>query len=132
MLQGLQQGATLVVDEIDTSLHPELVARLVLMFQDDRMNPREAQLLFTTHDATLLGTAFGEEVLARDQVWFVEKDDSGASRIYPLSDFHPRKEGNRERRYLAGSYGAVPMLSDRKFAAAVHPQTAEGIDGRAS
>ena len=99
-----------MVDEIDASLHPNLTALLIHQFQSPETNPRGAQLLFTTHDATLLGTSFGEEVLARDQVWFVEKKEDGGSRLYPLTDFHPRTGENRERRYLGGSYGAIPVL----------------------
>ncbi|MEJ2578721.1 MAG: hypothetical protein P8Z68_06430 [Kineosporiaceae bacterium] len=68
-------------------------------------------MVFTTHDASLLGTTFGEEILARDQVWFVEKNADGSSHLYPLTDFHPRKGENRERRYLGGSYGAVPIVN---------------------
>ena len=110
-LDALRTGATLVVDEIDTSLHPRLASRLVRLFRSEA-NPLGAQLLFTTHDATLLGTAFGDDVLDRDQVWFVEKDTDGASRLYPLTDFYPRKGENTERRYLVGSYGGVPVDSD--------------------
>jgi predicted ATPase len=110
VLRSLRQASTLVIDEIDTSLHPHLTAHLVSLFQAEQTNPHGAQLIFTTHDASLLGTTFGEEVLARDQVWFVEKDTSGNSSLYPLTDFHPRKDENRERRYLGGSYGAVPVL----------------------
>lgn len=109
-LTALGQGAVLVVDEIDTSLHPRLTARLIELFRDQRTNTRGGQLLFTTHDATLLGTSFGTEILGRDEVWFVEKDGTGATKLYPLSDFHPRKEENTERRYLGGSYGAVPAV----------------------
>lgn len=120
VLASLDTGATMVVDEIDASLHSQLTAQLIRLFQSKDINPHGAQLVFTTHDASLLGTSFGEELLRRDQIWFVEKDSDGASRLYPLSDFHPRKEGeNRERRYLAGSYGAVPVLSEADFAAAV-------------
>jgi hypothetical protein len=112
-LTALDAGGLLVVDEIDSSLHPNLTALLVQKFRSPQANPRGAQLLFTTHDATLLGTSLGEEILGRDQVWFVEKDADGASQLYPLSDFKPRSEGeNRERRYLGGSYGAVPVLGD--------------------
>ena len=57
-----------------------------------------------------MGTTLGEDVLARDQIWFVEKDPDGASKVFPLTDFHPRKGENPERRYLGGSYGAVPVL----------------------
>jgi hypothetical protein len=66
----------------------------------------------------------GDEVLKRDQVWFVEKDSEGASKLYPLTDFHPRKGENTERRYLGGSYGAVPVLSERDFAEAVRARNA--------
>jgi hypothetical protein len=111
-LTALDAGSPFVIDEIDSSLHPELTARLIRLFQSIELNPRGAQLIFTTHDATLLGTSFGEELLGRDQVWFVEKDADGASRLYPLTDFHPRQNENWERRYLSGSYGAVPITSD--------------------
>lgn len=110
VLRSLRQASTLVIDEIDTSLHPHLTAHLVRMFQSEKTNPGGAQLIFTTHDASLLGTTFGEEVLARDQIWFVEKTVGGSSTLYPLTDFHPRKDENRERRYLGGSYGAVPIV----------------------
>ncbi len=118
-LDALEVGGTMVIDEIDASLHPLLTARLIGLFRESDTNPRGAQLIFTTHDASLLGTALGEEVLARDQIWFVEKDRNGASRLYPLSDFKPREGENRERRYLGGSYGAVPVVSSTGFADAV-------------
>lgn len=111
-LEALEMGTVLVVDEIDSSLHPLLVAQLVGMFRSEQTNPDGAQLLFTAHDTSLMGTALGEDVLARDQIWFVEKDPDGASKIFPLTDFHPRKGENPERRYLGGSYGAVPVLGD--------------------
>lgn len=111
-LDVLRDGGVLVVDEVDASLHPHLTARLINLFRDDETNPAGSQLIFTTHDATLLD----DEVLARDEIWFVEKDaDSGATRLYSLSDFHPRKSENREGRYLAGSYGAVPVLTEYRF-----------------
>ncbi len=116
VLDALEAGGTMVIDEIDASLHPLLTARLIGLFREPETNPRGAQLIFTTHDASLLGTALGEEVLARDQIWFVEKDRNGASRLYPLSDFKPREGENRERRYLGGSYGAVPVVSPTGFA----------------
>lgn len=109
VLDTLAGGATLVIDEMDTSLHPRLVARLIELFRVPTTNPHTAQLIFTTHDATLLGTSFGREVLRRDEIWFTEKQD-GATHLYPLTDFHPRKEDNRERRYLGGSYGGVPAV----------------------
>jgi len=109
-LSALAEGVVLTVDEIATSLHPRLTARLIELFRDPLTNPRGAQLIFTTHDATLLGTSLAiEELLRRDEIWFVEKQD-GASRFFPLYDFRPRTGENRERRYLAGSYGGVPIV----------------------
>ncbi|MGW2468433.1 AAA family ATPase [Streptomyces bauhiniae] len=115
-LAAILNGSRLWIDEVDVSLHPLLTAKLVKLFQSTELNPLGAQLVFTTHDASLLGTMLGEEVLRRDQIWFVEKDAAtGASELYPLSDFKPRKGENFERRYLAGSYGAVPLLPDGAF-----------------
>lgn len=109
VLAVLDTGGVLIVDEIDTSLHPRLLVRLIELFRHPDTNPHHAQLVFATHDATLLGTSFGHEILRRDEIWFTDKEQ-GATTLYPLTDFHPRKEDNRERRYLGGSYGAVPAV----------------------
>lgn len=114
----LLRGGTLVIDEVDSSLHPRLTAALIALFQDKATNPHGGQLLFTSHDATLLGRREGEDILRRDQVWFAEKDRYGETSLVPLSDFKPRQDENRERRYLGGSYGGVPLIDD-SFAAAV-------------
>lgn len=119
VIDVLRDGDVFAVDEIDASLHPLLTARLVGLFRSPESNPNGAQLIFTTHDASLLGTMLGEEVLARDQVWFVEKDEAGASTLYPLTDFKPRIGENTERRYLGGSYGAVPVLDQHDFVKAM-------------
>ncbi|MFI7430526.1 ATP/GTP-binding protein [Micromonospora sp. NPDC049836] len=112
----LQSGGTMLIDEIDSSLHPILTAKLISMFRSSTANPLRSQLLFTSHDAALLGTVDAEEVLHRDEIWFTAKDDQGCSSLYPLTDFKPRKEGeNRQRRYLNGNYGAVPDLSTPLF-----------------
>ncbi|MGW2028984.1 AAA family ATPase [Streptomyces sp. NPDC001811] len=113
-----RDGGTLVVDELDSSLHPRLSAFLVGLFQDPERNPHGAQLLFTSHDASLLGRKAGEDILKRDQIWFASKNEFGETSLYPLSDFRPRSEENRERRYLSGSYGAVPVIDD-SFALAI-------------
>ena len=110
ILEALSAGHTLFVDEIDTSLHPRLVARVIELFRSPETNVGGGQLLFTTHDATLLGTSLGVETLKRDEIWFVEKAEDGATSLFPLSDFKPRKGENTERRYLGGSYGAVPAV----------------------
>ncbi|MFF7993171.1 ATP/GTP-binding protein [Kitasatospora xanthocidica] len=117
-MNALRRGGTFVVDEIDSSLHPILTARLIGLFQNARTNPNGAQLIFTSHDASLLGRTDGEDVLRRDQVWFVEKNEYGETELSSLADFKPRQEENRERRYLSGSYGGVPYI-DENFANAV-------------
>lgn len=119
VLETLGRGGLLVLDEIDASLHPRLTAHLIRLFQQPESNPSGAQLVLTTHDASLLGRSGGEDILKRDQIWFVEKDKYGETALFPLSDFRPRQEESRERRYLGGSYGAVPVLSDERFATAV-------------
>jgi len=101
-----------VIDELERSLHPLLASRLVQLFNDPTTNPKHAQLLFSTHDTNLLGTTLGEPVLRRDQVWLTEKDPQGATVLYPLTDYKPRKAENLERGYLQGRYGAIPFLGD--------------------
>jgi AAA15 family ATPase/GTPase len=116
----LNDGGLFLVDEIDASLHPLLTASLVSLFQSPRASRRGAQLVFTTHDATLLGSIDGDDVLRRDQVWFTSKHEDGSSELFPLAEFKPRRQGeNRQKRYLNGSYGAVPELSMRLFEQAV-------------
>lgn len=119
-LTVLDQGHILTVDEIDTSLHPVLTAELVELFQNPQTNPHGAQLIFTSHDPSLLGTSLRPGgLLERDQIWFVEKDADGASTLYPLTDFRARKEHNLERRYLGGAYGAVPRVDSVRITNAI-------------
>ncbi len=110
LIPVLRSGGVLCLDEIEASLHPMLAYALVHQFCDRAQNPMGAQLIFTTHDTNLLGTTLGFSPLRRDQVWLTEKDDEGATHLYPLTDFHPRKQENLERGYLQGRYGAVPFL----------------------
>jgi len=106
VVETLAQGGTLVIDELDRSLHPHLAMHLVRMFNDPASNPEGAQLVFNTHDTNLLDA----DILRRDQVWFTEKGDDGATRLFPLTDFRARKTENLERGYLQGRYGAVPAI----------------------
>jgi len=112
LVPTLRTGGVLCVDEIESSLHPMLAGALLRLFCDRAHNPKGAQLIFTTHDTNLLGNVLGPSPLRRDQIWFTEKDQSGASHLYPLTDFNPRKEENLERGYLQGRYGAVPFLGE--------------------
>ncbi|MBK9220357.1 MAG: ATP-binding protein [Uliginosibacterium sp.] len=107
ILDILSKGLTLVVDELDTSLHTLLVQELVHLFHRPEANTGGAQLIFTTHDTTLL-SAYG--LLRRDQIWFLEKKKDQSSTLFALVDFSPRKGEAIERGYLQGRYGAVPFL----------------------
>ncbi len=107
-LDVIENERVLVVDELDTSLHPLLVHYLVRRLHHEG---RKAQLIFTTHDTTLLS----QKLLRRDQVWFMEKDAKSATRLYPLSDFSPRDNEAVERGYLNGRYGGIPFLKELDF-----------------
>jgi hypothetical protein len=108
VLDILKTGRILIVDELDSSLHPLLVRRLVGLFHNPRINTANAQLIFTTHDTTLLDP----DLLRRDQIWFVEKNREQATTLYPFTDFSPRKKEAWERGYLMGRYGALPFFRD--------------------
>ena len=106
-LQALENGALLVVDEIEDSLHPLLTRRLIEMVQDKAVNTKGAQLIFTTHDAMLLDLNF----FRRDQIWFAEKnDETCATELYSLASFSPRKGENVRKGYLQGRFGAIPFI----------------------
>ena len=115
VVDALAEGTVLLADELDASLHPELVARLVRLFQEPHTNPYRAQLIFNTHDVTLLGDSGEDRLLGRDQVWFTEKFGDGSTRLYALADLDPRKHEAVAKRYLAGRYGARPILSEGQF-----------------
>jgi uncharacterized protein len=108
VLNILREGLTLVIDELDTSLHTLLVRELVRLFHHPDINTGNAQLIFTTHDTSLLDAP---DLFRRDQVWFVEKDRNQTSALVSLSEFSPRKNEALERGYLSGRYGGVPFLS---------------------
>ncbi|MGD0230541.1 MAG: ATP-binding protein [Syntrophorhabdales bacterium] len=107
-LDVFEKGRILFVDEMDTSLHPLLVRFLVENFHSTEANRNNAQLVFTTHDTSILDM----DLFRRDQIWFVDKDRSSATKLYPLSDFSPRKGEAVEKWYLKGRYGALPFVGD--------------------
>jgi hypothetical protein len=110
VVSTLSTGSVLVIDELDARLHPTLSAQVVRLFQDPRTNPKRAQLVFNTHDASLLGPDLPFR-LRRDQAWITEKVD-GATRVRPFSDYKARATDNLEKRYLAGRYGGLPFLDE--------------------
>ncbi|MEI8295530.1 MAG: AAA family ATPase [Alphaproteobacteria bacterium] len=107
----IKHGVTLLVDEIESSFHPQLVRFLIKKFHSEE-NSKNAQLVFTTHSTELLD----EELLRRDQIWFVEKErfdepnQIDMSKLYPLSDFKPRDGESLQQKYLQGRFGALPII----------------------
>lgn len=114
VLAVLRRGSIVLVDELDASLHPHLVQRFVQLFQTPETNPWCAQLVFNAHDTTILGDS-GQRALGRDQIWFTEKNAAGATALYSLAEFQPKRDEALGRRYLQGRYGAVPVLDPAEF-----------------
>ena len=95
------------VDELETSLHPTMVAELLKFFFFFKYESTP-QIIFTTQNPLLLD----QTLLRRDQIWFADKDDEGATQLYPLTDYSPRKGESLVRGYMAGRYGAVPFIPE--------------------
>ncbi|MBI1228074.1 MAG: AAA family ATPase [Bacteroidetes bacterium] len=112
MLVALIDGDTLVIDELDKSLHSNLTLSLINLFHNEKTNPKNAQLIFTTHDPTLLASgSFG-----RDQMYFLEKNEFGATEVFSLSSFTGlRPETPLRDWYLSGRFGAIPLLDEEKI-----------------
>ena len=110
-LDVLDKGYVLFVDELNNSMHPLIVRFLIKLVNNPQINRKNAQLIFTTHDTSVLDN----ELFRRDQIWFTEKDANNATRLYPLSDFTPRKGEALEKGYLKGRYGALPYIGDLRF-----------------
>ena len=107
-LDVLDNGYTLVVDELHNSLHPHALKFLVNLFHDSVMNRTNAQLIFTSHETSVMSKAF----MHQDQVWLVEKDETESSRLTTLSDYKVRDVSSFQKAYLDGRYGAVPNLGE--------------------
>ena len=108
IIDALDNGKRLVVDELDSKLHPLLVRKIITLFNSAETNPKGAQLLFTTHDTFLLSAG----LFRRDQVWFTQKDSFGATEAYSLAEYKVRGSSPFERDYLQGKFGATPIIGD--------------------
>ena len=108
---ALDNGRVLVIDEIDASLHTKVAEDIVGLFGSSETNTTGAQLIFTTHDTNLLRSGN----LRRDEIWFTEKDDTGATLLYPLTDIRTRSDDNIEKGYLQGRYGAIPFSGSSRI-----------------
>jgi AAA15 family ATPase/GTPase len=116
ILDTLERGGVLLVDELDSSLHPMLTECLIRLFNNKDLNKHNAQLIFATHDIHLLSVP---ELFERDQIWFTEKDQYGSTHLYSLIEFRKNNKGkdvktsdNLEKHYLQGRYGAVPYIGE--------------------
>jgi predicted ATPase len=110
LLLALDKGAVLLIDELDSSLHPRFAAEVVRLFQAPWVNTKGAQLVFTSHAPSLLKSPRGGRPLEPGQIWLTEKDASGATELYPLSDAEPGPDEDLMDSYLAGAFGAVPKV----------------------
>ncbi|MFA6630402.1 MAG: ATP-binding protein [Sulfuricurvum sp.] len=97
---------TIIIDEFDRSLHPKLTKKFFELFYKLNDANSKSQLIVTTHESTLLD----QELVRRDEVWFVEKDKNGASNIFSLNQFKVRYDSKIEKAYLLGRYGAIPIF----------------------
>lgn len=109
LFDSLQNAYTLIIDELDSKLHPNLACKITGMFNSVAANPNNAQLIFNTHNTNLLNSG----IFRRDQIWFTEKDRYGAAKLFSLADIKDvRKSSNFEESYIEGRYGAIPYLGD--------------------
>ena len=105
----LLDGGIYILDELEEKLHPMMLAKIVEMFNNPDINIGGAQLIFTTHNTSILKS----DILKRDEIWFVENNEEGCSEVYPLTEFRAIREGfNYEKGYLEGRFGAIPYLGD--------------------
>ncbi|MBE1556473.1 AAA family ATPase [Sporosarcina limicola] len=109
-----QNGSVIFIDELDTKLHPLLLRYVITMFHDEKTNPHNAQLIYTTHDNYTLT----KDVFRRDQIWFVEKQKDLTAELYSLAEYKldddrkVRNDASYNKDYLLGKYGGVPVLKE--------------------
>lgn len=108
IINTLKNGRTLIVDELTTALHTQLTEKIISLFSNQKINTKNAQFIFSTHDTNILSS----QILRRDEIWFAEKNTYGQTSIYPLSDFKIREKDNFEKGYLDGRFGAVPYFGN--------------------
>lgn len=114
IIDTLEKGKVLVVDELDSKLHPLLTRHIVQLFNSKESNPNNAQLIFATHDTNLLSLRY----FRRDQIWFVNKSEDGASSVYALSDYKDeegkiiRKDSSIQNEYFQGKFDAIPFIRE--------------------
>ncbi|MDT6993831.1 AAA family ATPase [Burkholderia cenocepacia] len=108
LIETLESSYILAIDEFDARLHPVITRNIIRLFNSDGINSTNAQLLVATHDTNLLD----RDLLRRDQVWFVERDFFGASHLTSLVEYRIRNDASYEKDYIAGKFGAIPIVGD--------------------
>lgn len=112
MLDCLSDGDVLIVDELDKGLHPGLMQAIIRIFNNPKTNPKNAQLIFSTHDVSLLNA----DLFRRDQVWITEKDINGVSSYYTLADIKGVRANIPFEKYLLdGAFGGIPVINEFDF-----------------
>ncbi|NET29123.1 ATP/GTP-binding protein [Okeania sp. SIO1I7] len=108
ILDTLKNGEILIIDELDARLHPIITRAIIDLFNSNKTNPKNAQLIFTTHDTNLLSN----KIFRRDQIWFTEKNQQGATDLYSLVEYKVPNDTTFESDYIKGKYGAIPFLGN--------------------
>jgi AAA15 family ATPase/GTPase len=116
LLNALRYSQVLIIDELDAKLHPIITHKIIELFNSKQYNPKSAQLVFMTHDTNLLNpNLFGSRLLRRDQIWFTEKNQQGATDLYSLAEYDDIAEDDPlEADYIRGRYGAIPFIGNFK------------------
>jgi AAA15 family ATPase/GTPase len=116
LVTALKEGKILVIDELESQLHPLISQAIVKLFNSNKTNPNDAQLIFMTHDTNLLSN----KLFRRDQIWFTEKNHYGATALYSLAEYNIRNDASFESDYIKGRYGAIPYLGDLSNLVDIH------------
>jgi len=111
ILDTLRSGRVFVVDELDARFHPHITVSIIKLFNSNETNPKNAQLIFATHDTNLLDN----RLFRRDQIWFTEKTTFGATDLFSLAEYRVRNDAFFEKEYLAGKYGAIPFVGSLDY-----------------
>ena len=105
LLEVLEKGEVFCIDEIDANMHPDLLMHIIHLFQNPKINTKNAQLIFSAHNSYLMN------YLTQEQIWFTQKDKTGATEIYSLSDYKIRKTDDFIAHYHKGVFGGVPYIT---------------------
>lgn len=110
IIECLDNGEILIIDELDNSFHTKMTEAIIKLFNSEK-NINNAQLIFASHDTNILT----QKLFRRDQIWFTEKNIYGETQLYSLIDFGTRKDASLEKNYLEGNYGSIPAITELEY-----------------